>query len=72
VPYAKRRTEILKPVSITSATGWMATITGEGRGRPVVVWALLTDGEIVGLVDDGGGWVPAENVLNFTGYQKTQ
>ena len=70
MPYAQRKSERLKPISITSAAGWMAVITGEGRGRPVIVWALLPDGEIVGLVDDGGVWVPAENVLNFTGFQK--
>jgi hypothetical protein len=71
MPYVKRKSEILRPTTITPATGWVANVTGE-RGRPLVGWALLPDGEITGLVYDGFDFVPAENVLNFTGYQRVQ
>jgi hypothetical protein len=72
MPYVKRKSEVLRPIGLATATGWVANITGERLGRPLIVWALLPDGEIVGLVDEGGVFVPAENVLNFTGYQKVQ
>lgn len=72
MPYVKRKADLLRPIGIAPAAGWIANISGEPRGRPLIVWALLPDGEIVGLVDDGGVFVPAENILNFTGYQKVQ
>jgi hypothetical protein len=71
VPYVQREVngQTLKPVSLSSSTGWVALITGEQRGRPIVAWALMADGEVVGLVFEGGFLVSAEQVLNFQGFK---
>jgi hypothetical protein len=70
MPYVQRKlnAERLKPVAITSATGWWATVTSESP-RPVVAWALLEDGEIVGLVEEAQVFVSAEQLLNFSGFR---
>ncbi len=60
--------ESLKPVGISGADGWYATATAE-RPRPLVAWALLSDGEIVGLVEEAGVLVSAEQLRNFTGFR---
>jgi hypothetical protein len=70
MPYVQRKLneERLKPVGITAATGWWATITSESP-RPLVAWALLDDGEIVGLVEEARVFVSAEHLLNFSGFR---
>lgn len=60
--------ESLKPIGLASATGWVATIAVR-EVIPLVAWALLADGTVVGLVEHGGIFVSAEHMLNFTGYR---
>jgi hypothetical protein len=60
--------ETLEPVGIASATGWFAKVAGEGTGLPLVAWALLPRGEMIGLVLRGGAFVSAEQLDNFQGF----
>jgi hypothetical protein len=68
--YVKRKLngEQLKPVALVSAAAWVAEITAESP-RPLAAWALLDDGEIIGLVLEGKDFVSAEQMLNFTGFR---
>jgi hypothetical protein len=60
--------ETLKLTAVAAAPGWFATVTSE-RLRPVVLWALLQDGEGIGLVEEAGEFVSAEQVRNFSGFR---
>lgn len=73
MPYVKRGHSDainLAPVSLTAATGWLALMKG-GSGEPlhVVAWGLMPDGEVIGIVDDGGQFVSAEQLPNFSGFR---
>jgi len=58
----------LKPIGLSSATGWVATLAVR-EVIPLVAWALLEDGQVIGLVEHGGIFVSAEHMLNFTGFR---
>jgi hypothetical protein len=70
MPQVKRQLngETLKPISIAAATGWYGLVTGESHALPLVAWALLPDGEMIGLVERGGAFVSVEQLLNFGGF----
>ncbi len=51
----------IKCVQMTSADGWYCRIDSVNVAIfPVAVWALTSTGQIVGVVDMGGGLQPLE------------
>jgi hypothetical protein len=73
MPYIKRgRSDAmnLAPTSLAAATGWLALMKGgSGEALHVVAWGLMPDGEVIGIVDDGGQFVSAEQLSNFSGFR---
>jgi hypothetical protein len=63
--------ERLEIMSIAGATGWMATFT-DGGLYPVMMWALLKGGEVIGVIAHGGELVSAENTPGFSGFRPTK
>jgi hypothetical protein len=73
MPYVKRTRSAatnLTPVSLTAATGWLALMKGgTDAALHLVAWGLMPDGEVIGMVDDGGQFVSAEQLPNFSGFR---
>ncbi len=55
---------------VPALSGWLA-VFADGDDEiltPVVAWALMDDGVVVGLVTQGTRVVPCDGERNFTGY----
>ena len=59
---------------ITAADGWHAEYSG-GASRPLLFWALLKDGSLIGVISEIGSGIDlevraADKALNFRGYRR--